>query len=415
MPSILDEPSNNVRLALLHCQNLRQLRSLSPKGNIDAILEPLLRDGFTSSYDAGNLVNLAWYIGGNRERKVVYIDGCRTNSQAVELISNYSDARGGTAFTVQNQYLIDQAARILASYTSGHWQEPGYLDFVGYSAGGAVAQILMWRYIQLQSTVRRKLITFGAPRAQPTRQRDELARSSVTRWMVDADPIPLVPPRLGDVPTLINLLSPVQTVQYGNFVHTEGGISVAQNGVTTPATLPPVASIDPGNSLASWYFSEENAASNPHALTTYFSYLNAAVAALPRPDEQSVEQGDDENPQQERQRDVTRRQRQVAAAIANAGHAQNSPSQVIPQETLMIPIRIGRVWYVSFNGDIICTAPIEKRARAIARAGNAFLRALPRQALVDPVALSQQLTNWLGMAQDPTFGFVPQINTTLNV
>lgn len=415
MPSILDEAANNVRLALFHVQALRQLRSLAPKFNIDGLLSPLLADGFNSAFSPNTPVNLAWYVGGNGSRKVLYIDGVQTDGQASSLIGGYSDQRGGSAFTVQNQWLIDQADRIIDAMTAGHWVEPEYLDFVGYSAGGAVAQIVMWRYVTRQSVTKRKLITFGSPRAQPRLQRDQLSSSPVARWFTDADPVPLIPPRMADVSTLVAIISPLQTIQYGNFVHTDGGISVAQNGVTTPAVLPPVAEVDPGSSLASWYFLVEGSGTNPHALSTYYAYLQAAVNALPRPDEQTVPVAEDENPQQERQRDVTRRQRQIADAINEAGRAQNNVGLEIPPETLMIPHRLGRVWVVSFNGDVICTAPIEKRARAIARAGNAFLRALPKQALVDPIALSQQLTNWLGMAQDPTFGFVPQINTKIEV
>lgn len=415
MPNILDEAANNVPLAIFHVQALRQLRSLSPKFNIDSALQPLLRDGFHSAYQPPTDAYLGWYVGGNATRKVLYVDGVTSNTQAIGLINGYNDAALVGNFLPVQTWLESQADRLLSLMRQGHWSEPEYFDFVGYSAGGAVATVIMLRYVLAQSVVKRKLITFGSPRALTTARRDRLASSSVARWMTDADPIPLVPPRVADVPQLVAVLSPVGIIRYGNYVHTDGGISVAQNGITTPAVLPPVAAFDQFTSLSSWYWSEQNDPSNRHDLASYFAFLTAALPSMPQPSQQNVDDGDAEQPQQERQRDVTRRQRQVAEAINAAGHAQNNQGQEIPAETLMIPIRIGRVWYVSFNGDIICTAPIEKRARAIARAGNAFLRALPRQALVDPAALSTQLTNWLGMAQDPTFGFVPQINTQLNV
>lgn len=415
MPSVLDEAATNVALAVFHVQALRQLRSLSPQHNIDAMLRPLLADGFNSTYQPPTQAYLGWYVGGNASRKVLYIDGATTSNQAVGLVNGYNDAALVGQFQPTNTWLEDQANRLLALMRQGHWFEPEYFDFVGYSAGGALATLIMYRYVVERSVTKRKLITFGAPRALVSARRDRLANSSVARWMTDADPIPLVPPRVADVPQLVALLSPVGIIRYGNYVHTDGGISVAQNGVTTPSVLPPVAAFDQFNSLQSWFWSEQNDPNNRHDLASYFAYLSAALASVPRPADQELQGGRDEEEQQERQREVTRRQRQIADAINAAGHAQNNRGQEIPEETLMIPVRIGRVWYVSFNGDIICTAPIEKRARAIARAGNAFLRALPRQAIVDPAALTTQLTNWLGMAQDPTFGFVPQINTTLNV
>jgi hypothetical protein len=415
MSELLEQPPENVRLALFHVQALRQMRSLNPKANIDAVLQPMLSDGFTSTYEPATNSLLAWYLGGNRARKILYVDGCVNNSQAVGLVAGYNDATLVGDFLPVNSWLEENLRVMNAKMLQGHVVEPENLDLVGYSAGGALATLKMWEYVRRQSVIKRKLITFGSPRAITRNRRDLLNRSPVARWFTDADPIPLVPPRVADVPQLVALLSPVGVIRYGNYVHTDGGISVAQNGITTPAVLPPASAISQFNSLSSWFWSEENNPNNTHALTSYFAYLSAAVAMLPTPAQQNVELGANEPPQQENQREITRRQKQIANAINEAGHAQNAGPQTVPEELLMVPFRVGRVWYVSFNGDVICTAPIEKRARAIARHGNAFLRALPKQALVDPVALSQQLTNWLGFAQDPTWGFSPQINTTLEV
>jgi len=410
---MFDLPATNVTLALQHASLLRQFRSLDPQGNIDAILRTELGQRFASSYLPPTANGVAAYFGGNNVRKILYIDGVDRVSQAQQLIAGYGEGEGLTSFAPLNPWIRDNATNILNWMSSVHQETPEYLDVVGYSAGGAIAIDIRKRFADMQATWRTKTITFGAPRTGDRRYRNALSRATIVRWFTDADPVPLLPPRGLDVPALLAIVPTLRLIRWGNYVHTDGGISIAQNGVTTPSVLPPVASVNTAGSLVDWLMSVEGTPNNPHDLATYVAWLQAAIRLLPRPDEQDVESGDEESAVATPRDQMTRAQRAAQDLIVNAGREQNVQAQVVVPEAFMKARRLGRIWVVDFAGRIIVQAPAEKRARAIARAGNAFLRGLPRQALVDPEALIEQLGTFLVLASSPTGGFVPTINTEI--
>jgi len=410
---MFDLQATNVTLALQHASLLRQFRSLSPQANIDQVLRLEMRDRFASAYLPPTANGVAAYYGGNNVRKILYIDGVDRMSQAQGLISGYGEGESLTSFAPLNPWIADNAANILAWMSTSHQEMPEYLDVVGYSAGGAIAIDIRKRFSDMQALWRTKTITFGAPRTGDRRYRAALSRATIVRWFTDADPVPLLPPRGLDVPALLAVVPTLRLIRWGNYVHTDGGISIAQNGVTTPAVLPPVSSINTAGSLVDWFFGLMTVPNNPHDLTTYVAYLQSAVALLPRVDEQNVESGAEESAVATPRAEMTRAQRAAQDSIVNAGHEQNQGPLVAPAEAFIKARRLGRIWVVDFAGRIIAQAPAERRARAIARAGNAFLRGLPRQALVDPEALIEQLGTFLVLASSPTGGFAPQINTRI--
>jgi len=411
----LADPGNNVELALFHVRNLRQMRSAGPKFNIDAALQPLLRDGFNSTYYPATDLLPAWYWGGNNVRQIVYFDGVTTARHSAGLIAGYSAGPDPVTPVQRNTWLNAWADYVLLLRSQGHAQDSEYLDLVGYSAGGAVAVFLADMFVRRRSLVRRKVITFGAPRSGTPLMRERLSRSSVTRWMNDADPIPLIPPRLTDCPALIAVQSPLTAVRWGNYVHQAGGIELDSVGTMTPATLPSLASMDVIGSLASWYFQEVEDPTNPHALNTYEQRLQLALGtfAVPRLAEGGIGGGEDAD--ENDRRDITRDQARTRAAIQDAGHAQNAVPIVVPELQLFQAVRLNRIWCVYFGDTLVIQAPREDRARHIARAGNDFLRSLPKQALVDPIALVTQMEQFLLFASTPGSGFTPTLRTNLDL
>ena len=410
---ILDEPGRNVSLAAFLVRQLMQLRSLNPKANIDAALEPLLPFTFQSASYSTSGADLGFYYGGNNSRKIFFIDGVANASQTANLINGYDVPSVALGFSGRNPYITQQAQRIVNVITAPGLQVPEHVDFVGYSAGGAVAVKCKLLLLQAQSVIKSKAITFGSPRAANFSDIRPLASSPITRWMTPADPIPLIPPRVTDVPALLVTNGVLTNQRWGSFTHTHGGIVVDVNGNCAESTLPPLAAINASTALAGWYFSEENDPNNPHALTTYLAYLNRAVQVATSPANQNKEEGPAERPQEDDRRRLTQQENQTLTQIANAGHAQNKPVLVIPAAVLFRAQRIGRTWVLTFGGEVLAVAPFRKRAQALARSGNAFLRRLPRQALVDPDQLASSVQQYLAAATDPLSGFQPQLKTEL--
>jgi len=364
----LADPGNNVELALFHVGNLRQMRSAGPKFNIDARLQPLLRDGFNSNYYPPTADFPGWYWGGNNSRQVVYFDGVTTVGQSAGLMAGYSAGPDPVTPVQRNTWLNNWTNYVITLRSQGHAQDPEYLDLVGYSAGGAVAVWFADWLVRRRSLMRRKVITFGGPRSGTPLMRERLSRSTVTRWMTDADPIPLIPPRLTDCPALIAIQSPLTAARWGNYVHQAGGIELDQAGTMTPATLPSLASMDVIGSLASWYFQEIEDPTNPHALNTYEQRLQLALGtfAVPRLAEGGIGGGEDAD--ENDRRDITRDQARTRAAIQDAGHAQNSVPVLVPELQLFQAVRPNRIWCVYFVAPLAIHPPREDLPRHIARA-----------------------------------------------
>lgn len=411
---ILDQLASNVELAAFHCHRLMAMRSLNPAANIGMVLGPILSPGYVAHYLQPLPSRLGIYVGGNNYRVVIYCDGVQTSEQASALIDGYDNSDQGLGANPYNAWLRTQANDFYLQWATLFPVQPEYLDFVGYSAGGALATYLLRRFMGSGLNLKFKTITFGAPRAVNASARAAMSGQGICRWMTDGDPIPLIPPRATDVPALIAVQPLLRILRYGNYVHTDGGISISSDGSNTPSILPLVASLNVAASLASWMLGVENSPNNPHALTSYQGAIDAAVAMTHSPARMNLDVGRAEMPANDAKADLTNMQRAAVNIVNTQGHAQNEMPTIIPAPLLMRPVKVGRIWCVEFSGRIICQAPIEKRARAIARAGNAFLRSLPKQAIVDIDALQAQLESFLQLAQVAGGGFNPTIKTGLS-
>jgi len=410
---ILDEPGNFVPYAAFLVRQLMQLRSLSPLSNIGDAIEQLLPGTFQQLYRPATPICPSFVYCGNVSRKIFFIDGVTTSDQATRLINGYDDSDVIGGFNPVNQWIRNAAQQVLAAIDAPGIQAAEHVDFVGYSAGGAIAAECKRVLVSRQSTLKSKVVSFGAPRAFSSPGARLLASSPVTRWMTDRDPIPLIPPRILDSPVLLATNSFLTNTRWGNYAHTNGGISINASGSTSEAVLPPQAAMSATTSLLNWFFAVEGEANNPHALTTYLAYLSTAEGLYQRVQDRTRPEGPVEARQQEERRDLTARQRHTQTQINEAGHAQNQVPLVIPPMRIFQAIRMGKVWGVTLGGELVCLAPSKKRAQATARAGNNFVRRLPRQALVQPDALIQQFTAFIVASADPAGEFEPKLRTSL--
>jgi hypothetical protein len=410
--AILEGQVNNPELAWFYTRLLMQLRGPSPEPNINAAIEGDLPARSSSLFYPGNDTDLAFYYGGDNARKILLIDGVRTSTQANLLIDGYSASLPVQVLVGNNRYLQEQAQRIVGRVLETELLSREYIDLVGYSAGGAVALGIAQRLQTFEFRPKMKISSFGAPRMGQPLLRSAMSSLPIARWMTDADPIPLIPLRLQDAPQIAALVHLGTLLNWSNFVHVQGGISITPTGVTSAQVVPPLASANPIASVVNWYFGVENDPNNPHSLTQYATRLEAATRASSQPATVRVDEAPSEHSTHTGRRDVNQVRERVEREIFTTAANQTENPIITPEATLFKAFRSGRVWYVGFGDNTVITAGPEKRARHIARAGNDFLRSLQKQAVVDPVALLAQFDAFLVLAQDPSTGFRPTINTT---
>jgi len=410
---MLDSVVNNVDLGLFHARMMTLMRSTFPQTAIDLILRPLLPNGFQSRYLAPTADNVGVYYGGDNNRKIMYLDGVVNSQQAFGLVGGYSKFLGLQILTTLNAWVRDRLPIYYGVMSGGHMQAPEYIDFVGYSAGGVVAQSLAWDQRRLQSVAKTKVITYGGPRVGAAAVRDQSTRIATARYMTAADPIPLIPPRLQDAPALVVALPVGVTLSWSNMVHTHGGVALYPDGTMTEAVVSPEAAINPGTSLSDWYFSVEGDPNNPHAMQSYVASLLAATNARRTPREKQVDLAGGEDDDETDRRQVNQARERTAKKIAQVQRQQNAVIVNHPAIVLFKPTRFGRVWCVVFGDKIVAQGVREDTCRHICRVGNDFLRSLPKQGLVDPIALAQQMEQFLVFASSPESEWRPTLRTNL--
>jgi hypothetical protein len=403
----------SIELANFHASVLRQFRSLNPNMNMSSVMRPWFSESFTVFNQASTPNRLGWAIGGDQTRKIIYIDGCEFPSHASNLVNGYDTPAGVGGLSGFNTWLRDNAEGILLHTEGPTVFQPEYLDVVGYSAGGAVGHHIVRILKQRNSLKKLRIITFGAPRAMNATDLATQANVPTTRWMNDNDPIPLVPPRLEDAPILIPLLGLVTALRWASYVHSHGGLSIDADGLPTDADVPALASMSPGTSLASWLFGQENDPLNPHALTSYQSRFQKVINAPNRNPIPVDHGGGTEPPANATRRVHNRSEAAVVNQIQQASERQNAVESSVAPSVLFKAVKLGKVWSVSFGDNVIVYAGNRKRAFHLARAGNDFLRSMPKQAFVDPKGIVDQMTAFFDAAIVPGGPVNPPISISL--
>jgi len=412
---MLDLPVNDVSLGLFHARMMTLMRSTFPQTAMDIILRPLLPNGFQSKYLAPSNENVGVYYGGDNTRKIMYLDGIVNTQQGTNLVLGYSSFFGLQVISGPNNWVRLRLPIYYNVMSEGHMQTPEYIDYVGYSAGAVVAQSLAWDQRRLQSVAKTKVFTFGGPRPGAHLVRDQSTRIPTVRYMTAADPIPLIPPRLQDAPLLVAALPIGVTLSWSNMVHTHGGIALWPDGTMVDAIGPPEAEINPGTSLADWYFAVEGDPANPHSMNWYVDALIAANERLRTPREKRIALAGGEDDDDTDRKDVNRARERTAKKIGYQQRSQNNVVANHPAIVLFKPTRLGRVWAVVFGDKIIAQGVREDTCRHICRAGNDFLRSLPKQGVVDPIALASQLEQFLIFASSPESEWRPTLKTNLDL
>jgi hypothetical protein len=145
------------------------------------------------------------------------------------------------------------------------------------------------------------------------------------------------------------------------------------------------------------------------------AYLTAANAAAVTPRQKIQKLAPAEDKGEDKRKDVNRQRDRIVTALSKQQHEQNSVIVNHPATVLFYPLRQGRVWAVGFGNAIVCQGVREDTCRHLCRAGNDFLRSLPKQAVVDPISLAAQFESFLAFATSPDSEWQPKLRTNLTL
>lgn len=356
------------------------------------------------------------FIGYGPTFGVAFIGGVTNASLALKFWQGFFDFTPLPVNTARRNTFTDSIADFVVAEMTRLGVGVGALKVaVGHSFGGTVAQVVATRAQFLGGTSRGYYCTFGSPKF--VRGADATVIGSVpgVRWMNDADPVPLFPFTINDSLLTLLLLSPLLQRQFAEFVQARGGMTIFSDGTTEPTVLPPNATTGEILSFITWIFGQDASVASPHAISEYATRLHTAASAARNPLQALRVSTEQEAPATVSSRYYTQQQQRIATAVSRVQAQQNEPVTLVPRVRLFTYERQGRIWVINFNGSSVGLTSDKRTARSLCRQWNTALRHLQSTAFISTENLTQQFTQYIAAASDPTSGFTPTMNATLPV
>jgi hypothetical protein len=408
---MLDQPHNNLFAFQKRVDVQALLQRATSSIGMDVLME---NDGHSirqSLYiPATTLAPRAYYCLTDDRKLFVFVSGVETPAQGQALWTAYTDTTQNGAAQPNSWYAAASDGILgnpwpLVETCAGVWM-------CGFSAGGGVC-LEMQRQWEATLVPRPAVdtVTIGSPKPCASSLLRTMHPVSCSAWFNADDPVPLIPPPIGTFERIMAGLSVWQGRNLASYNAWPGGINIGLDGRVTPATAPQSGPTPATEQIGNWLKAQEAGLQTPHSLTTYQARVAAAIALLP-PSDQMV------NPVIDAPHPTHTSTATIRRAIASTVQTQfydasrmNGQPVVIPDQRLFVPKKKGKVYYVDFGGVTIAVAPRKRRARALARLGNDFLRRLQNEGVVYTDDLATQFGLYLAAAADPTSGITPTMNT----
>lgn len=406
-------PMDNSLVLLPWCRLLLLLRGPAPQQALDNALRTIRPPFFGSMYRAATPTCPGFYYCQMSQASFLLLDGAVGLNQAILLTAGYVGTAHPAITNPSNFYLRDAATEVVTAIRAGNFPAPINLRIGGYSLGGAVAPFIPFEVNrQGFGSDRGNIVTFGAPKTAGFRNNQTLnVNDRCVRLMCDNDPVPIFPPGAIDFLAIIALVGPIHAARLSNFTHPGRGSVISNEGIITAATTPSMGNLDFGVNLANWLWATEEHQDNAHALTEYEKRLllmegrNAHAFHIPQaPIQQQAEL---------RRNELNAEERRVVDTIVRTGRNQGLEPVILPVEKIFRWVRVGRINCVAFGDRLVTITSTKKRALRMANSGNDFLRVMQRQAVVDPVSMTQQFINYFTFAVQGDIGFQPALNVIM--
>lgn len=386
-------------------------------GNTQAVLDSILGGAtgqpVNSRLRPGTPSCPTYYIAASDAVSFLMVNGTETTAQA---LGYWNGLLGTSAFRIAqpiNFYTQNAANAILADMDNLAWSAIGVpFNSCGYSLGGAIANHVSAIWSQRSYRNVPLNTTFGAPRTLNTRDAEFCGQSPSVRWMCDDDVVPLIPPSFAESPSTALLYGVGYQSRLANFVHPRGGLQITATGTTSAREVPDNAVWSTSGTLQAFLLQQDTIFGTPHSIQEYLRRLALIVPPANSPPHRLPTPAPEEQPDNVPKREQERAATSARQALIRQGEGQNSIPVTLPQANEFTTAKVEGVWIVSFQNSVIAVGPTKRRARALARLGNQFLRRLVTQAVVQPQALQLEFSDWLTEASDPASGVKPtmQIN-----
>jgi len=371
--------------ALAAVRAIRNLDNARPQERLFEYAEPFMGRATGGSVRLSEAFPVSFSWAFNDTVGLVCLSGVRTVAGGRELVSSWLadydiDNRSAVTNAVYNW-----AASIYEVLSALPIPAGAQVFIAGHSLGGAIALPLARLYTAGRNPFFITVCTFGSPKVVEVEGYNFPNRATIARWSNPQDNVPSLPPLQPSAPLIYMGLTARQTVNAYRWGQPCQRTSVSSTGQITTGNDPPSLEIGASTILAALNSRIEGIFGTGHLLHTYEANLIAAIAAaapaaLPPP--VVTIPGAPVAPATPPVRVPAPAPPpptpvEIARSVVVAREAavqRDAVAPVIGQRYKVLAIREGKQWYVSWLDARIAWAPTRKKAQALARHLNRFLR-----------------------------------------
>jgi hypothetical protein len=309
-------------------------------------------------------------------------------SQVNAMVNGWARQFAGDGF-----YGANRQAKVstIAMYENPPITGPDIRDLVtyyiaGHSYGGLFAQALGSLVQDIPIHPPTYCWTYGQPRSGNTSFRDNGGLDTFIRWFGSDDPVRYIPPHADEVPFLYVFLLTEVGQDMNRQVQGGIGMQIGPNGGIFPGNGDPGNVDSPGTDIVNWILGSQGYANSNHAIMEYRHRFDRAIANawVPPP---GLPTNIPDLPlsitNAALQQIRTREEPVVEAAIAN-GTMPTISFNVNPNSVPAIPgsgptptrykvRKYGRLWTVTYAGNVVAVGPGKRHAKTIRRRLNRTL------------------------------------------
>jgi len=250
------------------------------------------------------------------------------------------------------------------------------LYLVGHSFGGGTLLSFHAREMGVGVPINIRTWTYGCPRPGNARFQQLMSGVDHTRWFGDDDPVRFIPPHADEVAALAWTETDLLANGVDTQVQIQDGWQIDANGDVANIVGNPNATTAVAYSIAGWCASPNGFGNASHSATTYQARftraLNRQLLAQPAVPKQRPEMPLVITRTQLNQ--IRSRGEEIVLDAARRGSQPplvvNVPNLVFPNAPRYTRKKVGKVWTVQLNGEVVAIGPGKRHAGTIKRRLN---------------------------------------------
>jgi pimeloyl-ACP methyl ester carboxylesterase len=364
---------------------------------------PAVRQQFT--YRGGFVPSWLWACFG--DTCIVAIDGVTTLLQGLGLYASTQQLMSQIPSGGVNSTVLVAATSIFNQLVSQLGGGPRNWVLCGYSYGGALAETVGAMLLAGLQPASVQIATFGSPRPGDANLAAALEQASLVRWMCDSDPIPRFPPTFLEAPNMTVQAGFTAAVNWSLYVQPKGGMQLDSLGTITVQQLPgrtlPIVALQ----LAAWLSGADAFGSAGHALNTYLTRLNAAIAGAGPVPNVNAPPAVAETPTPLTQQAFNADAAIVAAGVQVIALGRSPMALYVPIQYRPKVVFFAGVYKVMWMGYTMADCPTKSAAKTYAKYIFRMARTLVDATTTYSGSTQNGWRDFLTAASNPTGGFLP--------